>query len=105
MRDPYKIFQHLYNVESEIEETYYDSGEGSTSGASSEEWEDESDSWETDNGQVEEEAVTGGEDSTPKTEAPPEVKPPTPSATAGTDTQGVPTTPELPAGMMQENSL
>ncbi|MBN3307555.1 UBE2O enzyme, partial [Amia calva] len=41
--------QHLYNVESEIEETDYDSVEGSSSGASSEEWEDESDSWETDN--------------------------------------------------------
>nr|XP_009290448.2 (E3-independent) E2 ubiquitin-conjugating enzyme [Danio rerio] len=52
--------QHLYNVESEIEETYYDSAEGSSSGASSEEWEDESDSWETDNGQVEEEP--GGEE-------------------------------------------
>ncbi|KAB5584456.1 hypothetical protein PHYPO_G00107740, partial [Pangasianodon hypophthalmus] len=90
--------QHLYNVESEIEETYYDSGEGSTSGASSEEWEDESDSWETDNGQVEEEAGTGGEDATPKTEALPEVKASTPSATAGTDTQGTPATPELPAG-------
>lgn len=92
------FFQHLYNVESEIEETYYDSGEGSTSGASSEEWEDESDSWETDNGQVEEEAVTGGEDSTPKTEVQLEVKASTPSATAGTDTQGTPATPDLPAG-------
>ncbi|XP_066560373.1 ubiquitin-conjugating enzyme E2O [Amia ocellicauda] len=51
--------QHLYNVESEIEETDYDSVEGSSSGASSEEWEDESDSWETDNGQVEDEH--GGE--------------------------------------------
>uniref|UniRef100_A0A673JAS2 (E3-independent) E2 ubiquitin-conjugating enzyme n=1 Tax=Sinocyclocheilus rhinocerous TaxID=307959 RepID=A0A673JAS2_9TELE len=51
--------QHLYNVESEIEETYYDSAEGSSSGASSEEWEDESDSWETDNGQVEEEPGAG----------------------------------------------
>ncbi|XP_028674845.2 (E3-independent) E2 ubiquitin-conjugating enzyme UBE2O isoform X2 [Erpetoichthys calabaricus] len=47
--------QHLYNVESEIEESDYDSVEGSSSAASSEEWEDESDSWETDNGQVEEE--------------------------------------------------
>ncbi|TRY57809.1 hypothetical protein DNTS_035759 [Danionella cerebrum] len=45
--------QHLYNVE--IEESYYDSAEASSSGASSEEWEDESDSWETDNGQTEEE--------------------------------------------------
>lgn len=82
-----------------MEETYYDSGEGSTSGASSEEWEDESDSWETDNGQVEEEAGTGGEDSTPKTDSLPVVKASTPSATAGTDTQGTPATPELPAGM------
>uniref|UniRef100_A0A803W1W1 (E3-independent) E2 ubiquitin-conjugating enzyme n=1 Tax=Ficedula albicollis TaxID=59894 RepID=A0A803W1W1_FICAL len=41
--------QHLYNIESEIEESDYDSVDGSTSGASSE-WEDESDSWETDNG-------------------------------------------------------
>ncbi|XP_036388965.1 (E3-independent) E2 ubiquitin-conjugating enzyme UBE2O isoform X1 [Megalops cyprinoides] len=47
--------QHLYNVESEIEETDYDSVEGSSSGASSEEWEDESDSWETDNGLMEDE--------------------------------------------------
>uniref|UniRef100_A0AAZ3PWC7 (E3-independent) E2 ubiquitin-conjugating enzyme n=1 Tax=Oncorhynchus tshawytscha TaxID=74940 RepID=A0AAZ3PWC7_ONCTS len=41
--------QHLYNVESEIEETDYDSVEESSSGLSTEEWEDESDSWETDN--------------------------------------------------------
>ncbi|KAJ8363569.1 hypothetical protein SKAU_G00124000 [Synaphobranchus kaupii] len=47
--------QHLYNVESEIEETDYDSVEESSSGASSEEWEDESDSWETDNGLMEDE--------------------------------------------------
>lgn len=100
---PSNVFQHLYNVESEIEETYYDSGEGSTSGASSEEWEDESDSWETDNGQVEEEAVTGVEDSTPKTEAPPEVKASTPSATASTESQGTPATPEMPSGMGREN--
>lgn len=91
-----QFFQHLYNVESEIEETYYDSGEGSSSGASSEEWEDESDSWETDNGQVEEEVVTGAEVSTPKTEAVPEVKASTPSATTSTET---PATPEMPAGM------
>ncbi|KAG5278888.1 hypothetical protein AALO_G00103840 [Alosa alosa] len=40
--------QHLYNVESEVEESDYTSVEGSSSGASSEwEWEDESDSWET----------------------------------------------------------
>ena len=47
--------QHLYNIESEIEESDYDSVEGSTSGASSDEWEDDSDSWETDNGLVEDE--------------------------------------------------
>ncbi|ETE72470.1 Ubiquitin-conjugating enzyme E2 O, partial [Ophiophagus hannah] len=41
---------HLYNIESEMdEETDLDSIDGSTSGASSDEWEDESDSWETDN--------------------------------------------------------
>ncbi|XP_074870685.1 (E3-independent) E2 ubiquitin-conjugating enzyme [Carettochelys insculpta] len=45
--------QHLYNIESEIEESDYDSVDGSTSGASSDEWEDESDSWETDNGIME----------------------------------------------------
>uniref|UniRef100_A0A3Q2R275 Uncharacterized protein n=1 Tax=Fundulus heteroclitus TaxID=8078 RepID=A0A3Q2R275_FUNHE len=42
--------QHLYNVESEIEETDYDSVEDTSSVLSTEEWEDESDSWETDNG-------------------------------------------------------
>ncbi|XP_043971396.1 (E3-independent) E2 ubiquitin-conjugating enzyme UBE2O isoform X2 [Gambusia affinis] len=42
--------QHLYNVESEIEETDYDSVEETSSVLSTEEWEDESDSWETDNG-------------------------------------------------------
>ncbi|XP_028306737.1 ubiquitin-conjugating enzyme E2O isoform X2 [Gouania willdenowi] len=42
--------QHLYNVESEIEETDYDSAEETSSVLSTEEWEDESDSWETDNG-------------------------------------------------------
>ncbi|XP_030064055.1 (E3-independent) E2 ubiquitin-conjugating enzyme isoform X1 [Microcaecilia unicolor] len=41
--------QYLYNVESEIEISDYDSVDGSSSGASSE-WEDESESWETDNG-------------------------------------------------------
>ncbi|XP_077183804.1 (E3-independent) E2 ubiquitin-conjugating enzyme isoform X2 [Paroedura picta] len=47
--------QHLYNIESEMdEETDLDSIDGSTSGASSDEWEDESDSWETDNGLMEE---------------------------------------------------
>ncbi|XP_035387415.1 (E3-independent) E2 ubiquitin-conjugating enzyme UBE2O isoform X3 [Electrophorus electricus] len=95
--------QHLYNVESEIEETYYDSAEGSTSGASSEEWEDESDSWETDNGQAEEEAPVAspadGEDPGPGAV---EGVPPTPGAlpivTASTDAQGGPTTPDPPAG-------
>lgn len=43
----------MYNIESEIEESDYDSVDGSTSGASSDEWEDESDSWETDNGLME----------------------------------------------------
>ncbi|XP_029401960.1 (E3-independent) E2 ubiquitin-conjugating enzyme isoform X2 [Mus pahari] len=47
--------QHLYNIESEMEESDYDSVEGSTSGASSDEWEDDSDSWETDNGLVDDE--------------------------------------------------
>ncbi|XP_029456286.1 (E3-independent) E2 ubiquitin-conjugating enzyme [Rhinatrema bivittatum] len=47
--------QYLYNVESEIEISDYDSIDGSSSGASSE-WEDESDSWETDNGLPEEDA-------------------------------------------------
>ncbi|XP_068448387.1 (E3-independent) E2 ubiquitin-conjugating enzyme UBE2O [Clinocottus analis] len=42
--------QHLYNVDSEIEETDYDSVEETSSVLSTEEWEDESDSWETDNG-------------------------------------------------------
>ncbi|XP_054607647.2 (E3-independent) E2 ubiquitin-conjugating enzyme isoform X2 [Nothobranchius furzeri] len=42
--------QHLYNVESEIEETDYDSVDETSSVLSTEEWEDESDSWETDNG-------------------------------------------------------
>lgn len=37
-------------MESEIEETDYDSAEETSSGLSTEEWEDESDSWETDNG-------------------------------------------------------
>ncbi|KAI4879504.1 hypothetical protein NFI96_018150 [Prochilodus magdalenae] len=94
--------QHLYNVESEIEETYYDSAEGSTSGASSEEWEDESDSWETDNGQVEEETGAGGEEvppaSTPSIGAPAEGKITTPISTAASaDAQGTPTS-ELNAG-------
>uniref|UniRef100_A0A8C8SRA5 (E3-independent) E2 ubiquitin-conjugating enzyme n=1 Tax=Pelusios castaneus TaxID=367368 RepID=A0A8C8SRA5_9SAUR len=54
--------QHLYNIESEIEESDYDSVDGSSSGASSDEWEDESDSWETDNGLM--------EDDHPKIEVP-----------------------------------
>lgn len=37
-------------MESEIEETDYDSVEETSSVLSTEEWEDESDSWETDNG-------------------------------------------------------
>uniref|UniRef100_A0A8C7Y6H6 (E3-independent) E2 ubiquitin-conjugating enzyme n=1 Tax=Oryzias sinensis TaxID=183150 RepID=A0A8C7Y6H6_9TELE len=48
--------QHLYNVESEIEETDYDSVEETSSVLSTEEWEDESDSWETDNGVTTEDA-------------------------------------------------
>ncbi|XP_073419273.1 (E3-independent) E2 ubiquitin-conjugating enzyme [Dendrobates tinctorius] len=47
--------QHLFNVESELEESFYDSVDSSTSGASSDEWEDDSDSWETDNGLTEDE--------------------------------------------------
>ncbi|KAG8446092.1 hypothetical protein GDO86_013818 [Hymenochirus boettgeri] len=49
--------QHLYNVESELEESFYDSAESSSSGASSDEWEDDSDSWETDNGLTEDEVL------------------------------------------------
>ncbi|XP_074080597.1 (E3-independent) E2 ubiquitin-conjugating enzyme isoform X1 [Macrotis lagotis] len=62
--------QHLYNIESEIEESDYDSVDGSTSGASSDEWEDESDSWETDNGLMEEEHPKGDEPIIPPTELP-----------------------------------
>uniref|UniRef100_A0A452UBU9 (E3-independent) E2 ubiquitin-conjugating enzyme n=1 Tax=Ursus maritimus TaxID=29073 RepID=A0A452UBU9_URSMA len=62
--------QHLYNIESEIEESDYDSVEGSTSGASSDEWEDDSDSWETDNGLVEEEHPKIEEPPIPPTEQP-----------------------------------
>ncbi|KAM3921318.1 (E3-independent) E2 ubiquitin-conjugating enzyme [Leptodactylus fuscus] len=58
--------QHLYNVESELEESFYDSVDSSTSGASSDEWEDDSDSWETDNGLTEDEharvSAEGAED-------------------------------------------
>lgn len=62
--------QHLYNIESEIEESDYDSVEGSTSGASSDEWEDDSDSWETDNGLVEDEHPKIEEPPIPPTEPP-----------------------------------
>ncbi|KAG9473701.1 hypothetical protein GDO78_004156 [Eleutherodactylus coqui] len=66
--------QHLYNVESELEESFYDSVDSSTSGASSDEWEDDSDSWETDNGLTEDEpsriGVEGAEEvQTPSTSA------------------------------------
>uniref|UniRef100_A0A8C2H7I6 (E3-independent) E2 ubiquitin-conjugating enzyme n=1 Tax=Cyprinus carpio TaxID=7962 RepID=A0A8C2H7I6_CYPCA len=90
--------QHLYNVESEIEETYYDSAEGSSSGASSEEWEDESDSWETDNGQVEEEPGAGETipDSSPITGATADGKTHGVHASTTTDSPGAVPTPELP---------
>lgn len=42
-------------MESELEESFYDSVDSSSSGASSDEWEDDSDSWETDNGLTEDE--------------------------------------------------
>ncbi|XP_007910264.1 (E3-independent) E2 ubiquitin-conjugating enzyme UBE2O [Callorhinchus milii] len=54
--------QHLYNVESDIEESDLDSVDGSSSGATSDEWEDESDSWETDDGLTEDENGKMGED-------------------------------------------
>lgn len=69
----------MYNIESEIEESDYDSVEGSTSGASSDEWEDDSDSWETDNGLV--------EDEHPKIEEPP--IPPTEQPAAPEEDKGV----------------
>ncbi|XP_062402170.1 (E3-independent) E2 ubiquitin-conjugating enzyme UBE2O [Sardina pilchardus] len=70
--------QHLYNVESEVEESDYTSVEGSSSDASSEwEWEDESDSWET----VEEEHK---DDQAPA---------PTPAAATATAPENVPLTP------------
>ncbi|XP_067859879.1 (E3-independent) E2 ubiquitin-conjugating enzyme UBE2O isoform X1 [Heptranchias perlo] len=53
--------QHLYNVESDIEESDLDSLDGSSAGATSDEWEDESDSWETDDGVTEDENVKGSE--------------------------------------------
>ncbi|KAM4691193.1 LOW QUALITY PROTEIN: (E3-independent) E2 ubiquitin-conjugating enzyme [Rhinophrynus dorsalis] len=69
--------QHLYNVESELEESLYDSMDSSSSGASSDEWEDDSDSWETDSGMTEdelsrtlvEEAAGGKNQSTPAEQA------------------------------------
>lgn len=67
---PISPHQHLYNIESEIEESDYDSVEGSTSGASSDEWEDDSDSWETDNGLVEDEHPKREEPPIPATEQP-----------------------------------
>lgn len=45
----------MYNIEFEIEELDYDLVEGSISGVFSDEWEDDSDSWEIDNGLVEDE--------------------------------------------------
>lgn len=91
----------MYNVESEIEETYYDSAEGSSSGASSEEWEDESDSWETDNGQVEEEPGAGETipDSSPITGATADGKTHGVHASTTTDSPGAVPTPELPGGI------
>lgn len=90
----------MYNVESEIEETYYDSAEGSSSGASSEEWEDESDSWETDNGQVEEEPGAGETISvcSPTTGAIADGKTHGVHASTTTDSPGAVSTPELPGG-------
>ncbi|XP_028828548.1 ubiquitin-conjugating enzyme E2O isoform X1 [Denticeps clupeoides] len=93
--------QHLYNVESEVEETDYDSVEGSSSGASSEEWEDESDSWETDNGLVEEEhKEEPAPASTPTSSALVDSKPTTPlnSASSG-DIMGAAAGPEAPTGV------
>lgn len=89
----------MYNVESEIEETYYDSAEGSSSGASSEEWEDESDSWETDNGPVEEEP--GGDNavvSSPTKGLPADGKS-NGVNTSTTESPGAIFTSELPGGM------
>ncbi|XP_072340007.1 (E3-independent) E2 ubiquitin-conjugating enzyme isoform X3 [Scyliorhinus torazame] len=53
--------QHLYNVESDIEESDLDSLDGTSTGATSDEWEDDSDSWETDDGVTEDEIVKGSE--------------------------------------------
>ncbi|XP_078082009.1 ubiquitin-conjugating enzyme E2O isoform X2 [Mustelus asterias] len=53
--------QHLYNVESDIEESDLDSLDGTSTGTTSDEWEDDSDSWETDDGVTEDEIVKGSE--------------------------------------------
>ncbi|GCB77148.1 hypothetical protein scyTo_0017556, partial [Scyliorhinus torazame] len=53
--------EHLYNVESDIEESDLDSLDGTSTGATSDEWEDDSDSWETDDGVTEDEIVKGSE--------------------------------------------
>lgn len=53
--------QHLYNVESDIEESDLDSLDGTSTGETSDEWEDESDSWETDDGMTEDENTKGSE--------------------------------------------
>ncbi|XP_030637502.1 ubiquitin-conjugating enzyme E2O [Chanos chanos] len=90
--------QHLYNIESEIEETDYDSVEGSSSGASSEEWEDESDSWETDDGLVSEEHAEEPAVATPTSGALAEGKPSTPFSPSSTDAQGAGLTPDMAGG-------
>ncbi|KAL2087217.1 hypothetical protein ACEWY4_018276 [Coilia grayii] len=88
--------QHLYNVESEGEETDYTSVEGSSSGASSEEWEDDSDSWET----VEEEHKEEPTPTTPTAATSPDANPLTPVSgdtpgafAASTPDQSASTTP------------
>ncbi|XP_071391309.1 (E3-independent) E2 ubiquitin-conjugating enzyme [Centroberyx affinis] len=92
--------QHLYNVESEIEETDYDSVEETSSGLSTEEWEDESDSWETDNGLTTEEDGHGNNADVTATATPaptptgptPFIIPPEEGSVAGvtSPTKGVP---------------
>ncbi|XP_040292226.1 (E3-independent) E2 ubiquitin-conjugating enzyme [Bufo bufo] len=62
--------QHLYNVESELEESFYDSVDNSSSGASSDEWEDDSDSWETDNNFTEDEHTRIGVEGAEETQNP-----------------------------------
>uniref|UniRef100_A0A3Q3AW60 (E3-independent) E2 ubiquitin-conjugating enzyme n=2 Tax=Kryptolebias marmoratus TaxID=37003 RepID=A0A3Q3AW60_KRYMA len=69
--------QHLYNVESEIEETDYDSVEETSSVLSTEEWEDDSDSWETDNGLTTEDDSHNNADAT-------DTATPTPTPTGST---------------------